>query len=102
MNTWNNGDSGEKVKQVIDDNFKNLDERTLQLTNGYTLSFEESSWIEGKIFIAREEYKRESPCVELYIENTDGYSIVCGGYQILSSGIRLQSDIPYKGKVVIR
>lgn len=102
MNTWNNGDRGEKVKQVIDENFKILDERTSQLTNGYTLSFEESNWVNGKISIAREEYEGENPRVDLYIETTDGYSVVCGGYEISNTGIKLQSDIPYKGKVVIR
>lgn len=102
MDTWRNGDSGKLVKEVIDRNFEILDVRTSQLANKCVLSFGIFEWKDGIIFISRSIYNKLDPCVDLYIKNDTGYSLVYGGYKIKDDGIELQSDLPYEGKVVIR
>lgn len=99
---WQYGDNGKKVKEIIDTNFANINEQVNQLTNRWEYKFKASDWIDGKITLAYSQYKKINPCVDLYIESSNGYSLVYGGYEILSKGIELQSDMPYAGKVVVR
>lgn len=106
MNSWKNGDKGSKVKAIIDQNFSKLDERlsalASQVSDRYARSFTSSDWTNGTIFIDYSEYRKSNPCVDLYIKNSEGYSLVYGGYEIKNSGIEIQSDLPYEGRVVIR
>ena len=100
--TWNNGDSGKTVKEVIDKNFKNFDERIRQTVERTVFYFSASDWADGIIFISYSQYNKPNPCVDVYIKNGTGYSLVYDGYEIRDTGIELQSDMAYEGKVVIR
>ena len=102
METWNNGDSGLVVKRIIENNFKILDDRITQSTGRYELNFDIQDWNSGEIFIPYTMYKKTNPCVDLYIKNNTSYSIVYNGFIIEDAGITLQSDLAYKGKVVVR
>lgn len=114
MESWANGAQGSNVKRVIDNNFDILDKRTTKINNDILnlsplgINFVVSDWafVDNLktyiISIPYADYNRENPCVEVYIKNEDGYSLVYGGYIIGEHGINLQSDIPYEGKVVIR
>ena len=99
---WRYGDNGKTVKEIIDTNFANLNEQVNQLNNRWEYKFETSDWTNGKIMLAYSQYKKVNPCVDLYVRSDNGYSLVYGGYEILSNGIELQSDMPYAGKVVVR
>lgn len=103
--TWDNGAKGSYVKKVIDDNFielYNFMSESVKGNQSYVKIFTASDWRNGAIFIQNTEYEKLNPYVEVYIKNKEGYSAVIGGYIINDSGIELQSDIPYDGKVVIR
>ena len=102
MKTWNNGEKGGGVKKIIDENFQELDRRTKQTVEIYVKTFTVSDWFSGTIFIQNSEYNKSNPCIELYIKDGTGYSVVFGGYKINEYGIELYSDIAYEGKVVIR
>ena len=102
MKTWNNGDSGAVVKEIIDGNFASLSTRVEQETKVYVKNFTASDWSYGIISIQYSEYQRLNPIIELYIKTSSGYTVVLGGYEIKDYGIELQSDIAYEGKVVIR
>ena len=116
MNSWINGAKGSEVKRVIDNNFDILDKRTIKLNEDMSklnssvicVNFVASGWgfVEGlktyTISIPYNDYNKANPGVEVYIKNEGDYSAVHGGYIIKESGIELQSDIPYEGKVVIR
>ena len=114
MDSWVNGAKGSEVKRVIDNNFDILDKRTTKVNDDILKliplgkDFVASDWVFAEKFktytiaIPYSDYNRENPCVEIYIKNENGYSLVYGGYIISESGIELQSDIPYEGKVVIR
>ena len=106
MKTWNNGDEGKTVKDIIDDNFDALGTRINELdrriSESYTKEFTKSDWNLGTIIIEYSEYKISNPCVNLYIKDSSGsYTEVHGGYTFTQMGIELNSDIPYEGKVVI-
>ena len=114
MDSWVNGAQGSDVKRIIDNNFDILDKRTLKINddmsklNPSSINFIASDWnfVSGlrtyDISIPYANYNKENPCVEVYVKNGNDYSVVYGGYIIAESGIVLQSDIPYEGKVVIR
>lgn len=102
IDKWRYGDNGETVKNIIDSNFANLNAQVNQLTNRWEYYFDISDWNSGKIYLPYSQYGVINPCVDLYIENNEGYSFVYGGYEIKPDGIELQSDLAYKGKVVIR
>lgn len=105
MRTWQNGERGKVVKEIIDENFEQLDDRTrkIELFNkAMSKTFSIEDWETGSITIDYSEYNKVNPCVELYIKTSQGYSIVYGGYILTDDGIELQSDIAYEGKVVIR
>ena len=114
MDSWINGAKGSDVKQVIDNNFDILDKRTEKINNDVLrlnpicVNFVASDWIfvEGiktyTISIPYTDYNRENPCVDVFIKNENEYSLVYGGYILEKDGIKLQSDIPYEGKVVVR
>ena len=117
METWINGASGSDVKRIIDNNFDALDKRTRKMNedilslnplNKKTREFTTSDWAFAAnlktytISIPYAYYNSENPCVEVYIKNGNNYSLVYDGYTISESGIVLQSDISYEGKVVIR
>ena len=99
---WQNGDSGYKVQKVIENNFKNINDQVNNISKNYVLDFKSSDWKNGVIFINNSSYLKQNPCVELYIKRGTKYSLVYGGYEITNSGIELQSDIAYEGRVVIR
>lgn len=99
---WQNGDKGSKVKKIIETNFENINAQMSEISRISTYNFTLNSWNDGRIFIAQSLYSKETPCVDVYIKDENGYSLVYGGYKILNNGIELQSDIPYEGKVVIR
>ena len=116
MDSWANGAKGSDVKSVIDKNFDVLDKRTkkinedisnLSLSN-IVRNFIASDWVFNNdlktytFSIPYVDYNKESPCVDAYIKDGNGYSFVYGGCIIGEQGIILQSDIPYEGKVVIR
>ena len=102
MEKWNNGDRGETVKKIIDNNFEILDARVAKLADTRVIPFSTSDWNNGVIFIEYSRYNKQNPCVDLYIKNDSGYLYVYGGYEINNDGIRLLSDMAYNGKVVIR
>lgn len=102
MNSWENGTKAGEVKRIIDQNFEELDERIIQIANAYIRHFLTSDWTNGKIFIGYSEYKKSNPCVDVYIRDNNGYSLVYGGYEVKDNGIELQTDLPYEGRVVIR
>lgn len=105
MRTWQNGERGKVVKEIIDGNFEELDVRMSGLESSnkaITKMFFPLDWENGIITIDYAEYKKVNPCIELYIKTDKGYSIVYGGYVLTDNGIELQSDIAYEGKVVIR
>lgn len=114
MDSWINGAKASEVKRVIDDNFDILDKRTVKVNNDISKliplgkDFVASDWVFAEklktytISIPYANYNKENPCIEIYVKSKDGYSLVYGGYIISESGIELQSDIPYEGKVVIR
>lgn len=102
INEWQNGANGKTVKNVIDSNFKNLNNQLNQLSNGYVYGFKPSDWENGVIVIDYAKYLKDNPRVDLYIKNNSSYSFVYGGYEIRQDRIELHSDIPYEGKVVIR
>ena len=103
---WQNGDSGKTVKNAIETSFKNVNEQLSQLSqkhdSSYVFDFAVSDWNNGKITIDYSAYLKQNPCVHLYIKNGNKYSFVCGDYIITASGIELQSDLAYEGRVVIR
>ena len=122
MDSWANGAKGSEVKRVIDSNFDILDKRTAKMNDDISklinsdvskstplsIEFIKSEWsfVDGSktyiISIPYDDYNRDNPCVEVYIKESSGYSPVWAGYTIGESGIDLQSDMPYEGKVVIR
>ena len=105
MKSWNNGEYGKVVKEIIDGNFDDLDKRTINLEKSNSVFikiFSPSDWKSGTISIAYSEYQKQNPCVEVYIKTGGSYTIVYGGYVVTSDGIELQSDLQYEGKVVIR
>ena len=128
MDKWENGAKGSEVKNIIDNNFTKLDERTRVMNNHIgdmdkhmaeidkhmskldplDRSFAASDWSfdeNSKLYIISilyEDYDKANPCVEVYIKNEDSYSLVYGAYKIVKYGIELHSDIPYEGRVVIR
>lgn len=102
INTWQYGDSGKTVKEIIDTNFDNLNTQVNQLTNRWEREFKTADWEYGVIRIPYSEYKKINPCVDLYIKTDNGFSFVYGGCVIKEDGIELQSDMPYEGKVVVR
>lgn len=102
MDTWRNGDSGKVVKNIIDNNFKKLDNRIKQSVETYARNFVSSEWSSGIITIPFSEHNKKNPYVELYIKTKNGYSPVLNGYEIKDNGIELKSDIAYEGRVVIR
>ena len=99
---WENGAKGGRIKEIIDSNFEELYLRVGEMENRIIIPFSESDWRGDTYFIEYSKYKKRSPCVDLYINNGSGYSSVYGGYEVSDEGIRLQSDIAYNGKVVIR
>ena len=114
MESWRNGAKGSEVKSVIDKNFDTLDKQTKKINNDVSkllpisIEFVASNWdfIEDLktyiISIPYSTYNRENPCADVYIKSDGNYSLVYGGCIISESGIELQADIPYEGKVVIR
>ena len=114
MDSWANGAKGLDVKRVIDNNFDILDKRTQGLSNNISnlkpldVNFVVSDWTFDEsiktyiISIPYTDYNRENPCVEIYIKNSGDYSVVYGGHTVGEYGVKLQSDMPYEGKVVIR
>ena len=122
MESWINGEKSSKVKSIIDNNFDILDKRTKKmnddiskLVNGgasestsLRIEFIASNWSFFEnlktyiISIPYENYKKENPCIEVYVKNNDGYSSVYDGYIIRENAIDLQADMPYEGRVVIK
>ena len=102
IDRWNYGDSGQRVKEIIDANFDNLNNQIGQMATRWEKYFTKADWVNGTIFLPYSDYKKLSPCIDLYIKNDGGYSFVYGGYEIKSDGVELQSDISYEGKVVVR
>ena len=114
MNSWVNGAKGSEVKRVIDNNFDILDERTIKLNNDIlglnpvNIEFVVSDWVFANdskiyaIFIPYADCNKKNPCVDVYIKKEDVYFPVYGGHTLEKDGIKLQSDIPYEGRVVIR
>lgn len=102
IDQWRYGDNGETVKNVIDNNFANLNNQINQLSNRWEHKFKVSDWDNGTISIYYSQYKKINPCVDLYIKTENGYSFVYGGFEIKADSIELQSDIPFEGKVVVR
>lgn len=102
MQKWNNGERGDIVKKIIEDNFDILEARTARLASNYIMDFDLPDWSSGVIFIPYSQYNKPTPCVDLYMKTVDGYSLVFGGYEIKNNGIELHSDMAYKGRVVIR
>ena len=128
MDSWANGAKGFEVKNIIDNNFATLDTRTIKIDNRiseidnriseidkhmektdfFDKNFVVSDWVLNEslklyvISIPYTDYNKTNPCVEVYIKDEDGYSLVYGGYKIVKDGLELQSDIAYDGKVVIR
>lgn len=102
MSLWKTGDSGEKVRQVIEKQFNTLNERINQGMPPYVMDFKLSDWDNGTIFIEQSKYNKAYPCVDLYMKLNGTYSLALGGYSYSNGGIELQSDIPYEGRVVIR
>jgi hypothetical protein len=114
VDSWVNGAKGSEVKRVIDKNFDILNKRTQGLSNDISnlkplsINFVVSDWSFDEsakthiISIPHADYNRENPCIEVYIKNNGDYSVVCGGYTVGEYGIKLRSDMPYEGRVVIR
>ena len=102
IHEWQNGDKGGVVKKIIDSNFKNINTQLERISYEYVYSFTMSDWKNGEIFINYSKYSKDNPCVTLYIKTKTGHTLVYGGYEITKAGIKLQSDIAYEGKVVIR
>ena len=102
IHEWQNGDNGGIVKKIIDSNFRNINTQLNRMSYEYVYSFTLSDWKNGEIVIDYSSYSKDNPCVNLYIKTKTGYSLVYNGYEITSAGIKLQSDIAYEGKVVIR
>lgn len=105
MRTWGNGEYGKVVKEIIDNNFNELDARMNKVeksNNVLIKTFSESDWESGSITISRSEYQKANPCVEIYIKTNKGHSVVCGGYTITDECIKIESDMAYEGRVVIR
>ena len=98
---WQNGDTGKKVKEAIEASFNNINNQ-LNLLSITAFDFKISDWKDGKITIDYSVYSKQNPCVDLYIKSSNKYSLVYGGYEILSNSIELLSDMPYEGRVVIR
>lgn len=100
-NLWNNGDSGQVVKDVIEYNFallnKRLDERY------FTKTFTSTDWKNGVITVDYYEHRINPPSPHVLMLNNGKYIDVYGGYYIdAENNIHLQSDIPFNGKVVIK
>ena len=102
IKTWQYGDNGETVKDIIDSNFRYLNEQVAPMYHGWQRDFRASDWVKGIISIPYSQYKRDNPRVDVYVKNNGGYSPVYGGYEMKGDRIELQSDIPYEGRVVIR
>lgn len=114
MDSWSNGAKGSEVKRIIDNNFDVLDKKIAKINENMSKAgatsknFVKSEWLfaEGlntySIFVPYSDYNKENPCVDIYIKDNSGYSLVYCGYMIEESGIRLLSDMPYEGRVVIR
>lgn len=99
---WENGALASDVKKIIDDNFELLNRRTSEIAYGYIQDFKKDSWSLGGIYIPYSKYLKVTPCVEVYIKTNEGYENVCGGFVVMEDGVKLQSDIAYEGRVVIR
>lgn len=103
MKTWRNGQKGKTVKEVIDDNFSNLDKRLSSTSYRYEISIAQSNWNDGRIYIPYTTHKISTPCVTLYILEGDYYSPVVGGVFVDAAyNVVLETDLPFKGKVVIK
>lgn len=102
IDQWRYGDNGKTVKEIIDSNFANLNRQLNQITDRWEHKFKASDWVNGIINLNYSQYKKASPCVDLYIKSDNGYLFVYGGYKIKEDSIELQSDMPYEGKVVVR
>lgn len=107
MNKWKNGDTGKTVKETIENNFDKLEQDVADINYAYVKEFGGTSsalsWDDdGVITIEKELHTRDYPLVELYIKTENAYETVYGGYKIEGTTVKLMSDIPYEGKVVIR
>ena len=102
MKTWENGALGGTVQKIIEENFAELESAINRLSSVYTQTFKSSEWRDGSIFIDAFRYNKIDPSVELYIKQPVGYEPVIGGYKVSNSGVELQSDIAFDGKVVIK
>lgn len=101
IKSWNNGDSGEYVKEVIDSNFRILEQRIIKST--FLKTFNSSDWANGLITIKYAEHGIYSPIPHVFILDGEEYVDVIDGYLVDSeNNVYLQSDIPYTGKVVIK
>ena len=102
MKTWGTGASGEDVRKAIEENFDTLYAALKDVEKRYVKEFSVDDWFLGEITIPFSAYKKQNPCVETFMKDGSHYMPVFGGYEIVGSGVTLQSDIPYEGKVVIR
>ena len=101
MKKWNNGDSGQVVKEIIEENFNILFTRLNKSI--FSKDFTASDWNDGLLIISQNEHKISNPTPHLFLLTVDGYSSVYGGSYIDSQkNVILQSDIPFDGKVVIK
>lgn len=99
--TWDNGASGKVVREAIEYNFDLLYTRLNERV--FSKSFVSSDWIDGVIRINYSEHRISSPSPHVLMLHDGNYIDVQGGVYIDSSdNIRLETDIPYDGRVVIK
>ena len=99
IKTWRNGAKGEEVKAVIEYNF-NVLSKTLKK---YTQDISVVDWIDNSISIPFSRHGVESPTVQLFMGDSNSLDVVYGGITIDSEyNIALSTDLPFKGKVVIK
>lgn len=71
--------------------------------NNYIKIIKTEDWIDNKIYIPLSDHHVKNPTVQLFMLYGETYSPVIGGIYIENEhDIVLKSDMPFKGKVVIK
>ena len=99
IKTWRNGAQGKEVKDIIEYNFNIL----LKSLKKYTRDVSVDDWIDNSIYIPFSIHDIENPTVQLLVETDGSFDVVLGGVEIDPKyNVTLSTDLPFRGKVVIK
>ena len=99
IKTWKNGAKGKDVRDIINYNFNVVSEAL----NKYTQDIDSADWILNTISIPFSVHGIKTPTVQLLIKDDSSFSPVLGGVNVDSEyNVTLSTDLPFRGKVIIK